>query len=224
MRTHNRRFRRRLASYRRRVARTLAAALIAGGALAAAQTAGAAAIGWDPGIGSVSYDIAALETGVEVDIDGDGFADFALDGSACGYGCSYIELTPLTVNSINNEVFTDGSQIAVRDFANPDDVLAAALGGDTTSTGLTALWVDQDITAFQSRAIAGLLFEIPGGSPYVGYVDLLVYKDFDLEYLYIYESGYQLIPEPGSGILLGTGGLLGLGLLGRRRARSKRAS
>ena len=222
-RAQNRGLRRRLARYRRRALRTLAAALIAGGTFAAAQAANAqAAIGWDPGIGPATYTAAQLGAGVDIDIDGDGNDDLNLWDP---YG-GEILLTPLTVNLINNEVFTDGSQIAVMDFADPAEVLAALANGDTTvvAPGNAVLWSDGSLTAFQNPgAIAGLLFERPGGSPYVAYLDIAVVVDFGLDYLYIAESGYQLIPEPGTA-LLGAGGLLGLGLLGRRRAQGKRAS
>ncbi len=52
-----------------------------------------------------------------------------------------------------------------------------------------------------SSAIAGALFEIPGGSPYVAYLDMVGRMDFGGDYVYIKESGYQLIPEPGTASL-----------------------
>lgn len=212
--TWNRAGRRR---WQRRAARLLASGVLVGGAL----TSQPASALWSPGGGVGTFSTLDLSVGVPIDIDGDTQIDLTLN-MVSGYGGSTIYLTPSVVdevNDLNNEVFSSSFEF-VRPFALADDVLTAVANEDETIPAPVdvLLW---DIThpAFQLGAVAGVLFEIPGGSPYVGYLDLEVsLTEFgELDGLVINETGFQPIPEPGTATLLLGTGLLGLAL--RRRAR-----
>jgi hypothetical protein len=199
----------------RRAARLVAAGLLAGGALSS-QPASAV---WSPGGGAGSYDSFSLSGGVFIDIDGDEVDDLSLSLSS-GYGGSILYLTPQIVNSVNGEVFSQSSYF-VASYIDADDVLDAITNGDPTivAPGSAVLW-DETYPVFQFGAIAGLLFEIPGGSPYVGYLDLAVaVTDGVIDGVTIAETGFQPVPEPGTATLLLGGGLLGLAA--RRRSRNR---
>jgi hypothetical protein len=204
---------RRRAPWRRRAARVLATALLASGALAS-QPASAL---WSPGGGTGTFGSFDLSSGVSIDIDGDTNADLSILLSS-GYGGDVLSLTPAIVNSVNGEVFASPGAL-VTAYSVADDVLDAVTNGDPTivAPGSAVLW-DSTHLDFQSGGIAGVLFEIPGGSPYVGYLALTVSViDGAIDGLSIDETGFQPVPEPGTASLLLGAGLLGLAV--RRRSR-----
>lgn len=188
--------------------------LAAGGLALSAGVADAAPPGWTVGPLDGSFDGAAIEAGVDLDIDGDGIVDFVLSGSdltsGAGYGAT-ITLSPQTVNTINNGVFANGD-VAV--FGDPASVLSYA-GPVVAAPGSATLWDEDDFTDFESNAFVGLLFEIPGGSPHIGFLDLVIEADgfAGFQSLDIFEAAHQPVPEPAAGFLLAPL----LGLLRRRR-------
>ncbi|NNL67450.1 MAG: hypothetical protein HKP30_14470 [Myxococcales bacterium] len=198
-----------------RLRRRALAVLAAGGLALGAGAANAAPPGWTVGPLDGSFDAAALEAGVDLDIDGDGNVDFVLSGSDLssgpGYGAS-ITLEPQTVNAINNGVFASGGDVVA--FADPASVLAYA-GSVVSAPGSATLWDEDDFTDFESNAFVGLLFEIPGGSVHIGFLDLVIEADgFDgFASLDIFEGAHQRVPEPAAGLLLAPL----LGLLRRRK-------
>jgi hypothetical protein len=201
----NRRIRRAAEARRRRRSRLAAAALAAGAMGLGAGSAQAAPVGWTPGLGAGTYDSSDLAAGVNLDLDGDANVDFVLSLGYGGYGGDSILLTPQIVASINNRVYVDGCCNVVR-YAAPADVLAAT--EYTLSAPESAvLWDPVFHTAFESGGFAGLIFEIPGGSPYYGYLDVGVSNDGGLE-LTVNETAFRAVPEPGGA------GLLLLGALG----------
>jgi hypothetical protein len=207
VRSGNRRIRRAAEARRRRRARLAAAALAAGAVGLGAGAAGAAPVGWAPGLGAGTYDATDLASGVNLDIDGDANVDFVLSLGYGGYGGDSILLTPQIVASINNQVYVDGCCDVVR-YADPADVLVAS--EYTLSAPYAAvLWDENFHTDFEAGGFAGLIFEIPGGSPYYGYLDVSVSNDSGLE-LTLNETAFRAVPEPGAGLLLL--GALGLAL------------
>jgi hypothetical protein len=144
------------------------------------------------------------------DIDGDGTRDFYLQGNYFGpfeFGDWYRYFTGyLGLNRIMN---TGGLAAAVPS--------GGMIGPDTSG------WLDEatlDLFA-GTRGYAGVVFEIPGGSPHFAYLDISV----EGEDLTLYGGAYESlpntpiqvpVPEPASLVLL-AGGAAGLAAWRRRR-------
>ena len=124
-----------------------------------------------------------------------------------------IDIIPLENNGITNRIFqievavaAPGSPFpaaAIR-FKNPADILAA----DPSLALENTAYVDFD---FYYGGYIGLIFDIPGGSPYYGVLDIAEFStssDFNVE-----GSGFA-IPEPTTVALVGLGGVA---LAARRR-------
>jgi len=198
-----------------RLRRRALAILAAGGLALGAGAAKAAPPGWTVGPLDGSFDAAMIEAGLDLDVDGDGNVDFVLTGSDLSFGAGYgasITLAPQTVNAINNGVFASGGDVTA--FADPASVLSYA-GPVVSAPGTATLWDEDDFTDFEGNLLVGLLFEIPGGSVHVGYLDLIV--DYDgfggFSSVDIFEGAHQRVPEPAAGFLLAPL----LGLLRRRK-------
>ena len=214
---------RRAAIRGRNAIRVAAASLIAAASLAAHE---AHAL-WTNGNGAGTYDATTLSYGFSIDFNNDYAGDIFLQSA--GFGGD-VQLFPQTVGGVDGRAFTVGANV-LRWAATADDVLAFPGSQGVETPDFATLWSESlPATDFETRGFAGVRFEIPGGSPYLAYLDLEVlrgivgFDEFEqpiysgFGYLVIHEVGYQLVPEPGVGTML----LGGLGALGWYRRRTTR--
>jgi hypothetical protein len=188
------------------------------GLLTAAET-DAAVVPFTPAGGPVTinpnYTGSSSNWYYSIDIDGDGDYDFWLYDSTY-YGDYRIRYSG-TEQYDTSFIMHDGSLAAI---VAP----GGSVGTDTTG------W-DNDLSLdnfLSTRGYAGVVFEIPGGSPHFGYLDLAMAADRSSLTLYggAYESQANTpiragaVPEPASLALL-TGGAAGLAAWRRRNRASQ---
>ena len=160
------------------------------------------------------------EIDVEIDIDGDGVIDGRIyeDDSSTYGDASELSVDMFEVNGFQNGVFvTDDFDVMA--FATPDAV-AQQDPDDATGSGFVDLWDDGDYEVFESPSIAGFVFELPGGSPYYGFLEIEVMTESDgfggdvYTGFTIVSSGFTPVPEPAAAT-----GAAAVGLLALRRRR-----
>ena len=158
---------------------------------------------------------------VQLDIDGDGVIDGRIyeDDSSTYGDASELSVDMFEVDGFQNGVFrTD--DFDVRAFATPDAV-AQQDPADATGSGFIDLWNDGDYEVFEDPMIAGFVFEIPGGSPYYGFLEIEVMTEPDGSGGDVYtgftilSSGFAPVPEP-------TAAIAGLGMIGGLSLRRRR--
>jgi hypothetical protein len=147
-------------------------------------------------------------------VDSDSETDFALFGSGGRYflGDYFGAFGYLG----SNRVLNDGSLAAI--------VAPGGTVGPDASAWLTNIPLDNFIG---TRGYAGIVFDIPGGSPHFGYLDIAISADSRTLTLYggAYESLANTpiqvpVPEPASLVFL-AGGAAGLAAWRRRRGRAE---
>jgi hypothetical protein len=185
---------------RRWARRHAAAALIAG--VAAAGTAHGAIGGFDPGAVTTGTFDATLEPAF--DLDGDGQFDFQFALGSEGLG---IDIFPLENNGISNRVFQGLFGQAIR-FFDPSEI--AATDPEAATSDVTYLDFD-----FSYGGYIGFVFDIPGGSPYFGYLE--IESGATADSFTVLGSGFTPVPEPASVAVLGLGAAL---VAPRRRRRA----
>ena len=200
-------------------ARAAAALLAAPAALLAAE---ANAATFAPG----NYDNATFAKpaggliDVEIDIDGDGTIDGRIyeDDSSTYGDAGELSVDMFEVNGFQNGVFVNGD-FDVMAFATPDAV-AQQDPDDATGSGFADLWDDGDYEVFEQPTFAGFVFELPGGSPYYGFLEIEVMIESDGSGGDVYtgftivSSGFTPVPEPAAAT-----GAAAVGLLALRRRR-----
>lgn len=190
-----------------RAARAAAAAAIAAVPISAAH----AQTPIEPGnLGT--YTAADFDGGeVEFDVDGDGLNDFSLDSF---YGFDLL-ISPLANATPGAALLVDGGSEVTR-FENAQDVFAAAVTSDSTDTSRDLIFFDDPASRFLDPGYLGLLFEIPGGSPYIAAIQIDVDVDQFGDFVQVEILGgfYQPVPAPGAATLAGLA--LAAGLRRRR--------
>ncbi len=174
-----------------------------GAGLFAAESTDAATVPFNPPGGPVSITHGG---DYEFDIDGDGIDDLRMrDNGYFGYLLSWVTLAQEQTNLIKRDGDIDGYSVAA------NVVPGGAVGPDITGWDSYG-WLDY---FGGTRGYAGVVFDIPGGSPHFGYIDISVAADRSSATLYggAYESAANTpirapVPEPGSLALL-AGGALG---------------
>jgi hypothetical protein len=151
------------------------------------------------------------ELSVDLDIDGDGVFDVVVFEP---FDFTYGDASALNVEAFGtNEVFTNDFSEVI-EFASPVDILTA---DRTDNDFFGQLWVSSFYTSFEDGGFAGFVFDIPGGSPYFGYLEIDVATNAaGTEYtgFTVVSSGFRAIPEPATAGLMAMGAA---GLLVRRR-------
>jgi hypothetical protein len=189
----SRRFTRRLAAYS-----SFAAG--AGVGLFAAESTSAAVVPFTPPGGPVTI----FQGGnYKFDIDGDGIDDFRMrDNGYFGYRLSGATLAQQQTNLIKRDGYIDGYSVAA--IVAP----GGSVGPDITGWDSYG-WLEYFIG---TRGYAGVVFDIPGGSPHFTYLDISVAGDRSSATLYggAYESQANTpirvpVPEAGSLTLLASG-------------------
>jgi hypothetical protein len=162
-----------------------------------------------PGGGATIYPYASGQPYTySIDIDGDGIDDFNVFDRA--YFGEYMLV----------EAYTS----ATNKFPGSDLMVAIAAPGATIGPD-TSDWIDFGyLDSFRgTRGYTGVVFDIPGGSPHFGYLDIGMAADRSS--LTVYGGAYESlantpitipIPEPGSLLLL-AGGAAGLAAWRRKR-------
>ena len=143
----------------------------------------------------------------EVDLDGDGQTDFRFAYGGSGYN---IDIVPLENNGITNRVFQSGGEVTK--FYNPQDILDADPNDAQTTTAFIGYSYD-----WLYGGYIGFIFDIPGGSPYYGALELPNGSVAGGTLDPVSAIGYQKLPEPGTAALAGLGALA----YGVRRSRRK---
>jgi len=186
--------------------RAATAALIAGAGVAGtSQQAGADVIieiipGFTPGVADGLLNPTDLPF---IDIDGDDQDDYQITDNFYGNGVG-VDINPLTHNGITNRIFQDGSGQVLR-FENPGDVFTA----DPDDALPNTAYLGSD---FSLGGYIGFIFDIPGGSPYFGIIEIAdAPSDTSFE---ITASGFTAVPEPTTMAIVGIGAIA---LLARRR-------
>jgi hypothetical protein len=182
----------------------------AGFGLFAAESTDAAVVPYDPPGGPIVMHAGYLY--YEFDIDGDANSDFDI------YDLSYFGSFRLSDNfGIQNLIMNDGSLAAVL-------APGATVGPDSSG------WPNEVLldSFAGTRGYAGVVFDIPGGSPHFGYLDFELTADRSVLTLYggAYESQANTpisipVPEAGSLVILASGAA---GLAAWRRKRGGNAT
>lgn len=186
--------------------RAATAALIAGAGVAGtSQQADADVVieiipGFTPG---VAGGVLNPTDGPLIDIDGDGQDDYQITDNFYGNGVG-VDINPLTHDGLTNRVFQDAFGQVIK-FEAPGDVFDA----DTSNALPSTAYVGGD---FFYGGFIGFIFDIPGGSPYYGVVE--VAGGPTETYFEILNAGFAEVPEPTT---LGIVGLGAVALLTRRR-------
>jgi hypothetical protein len=183
--------------------------------LVAAESSDAAVVPFTPPGGLVVMQAGYLY--YEFDINGDGHNDFDI------YDQSYMGSFLLSYNS--------GSQFATNLIMN-DGSLAAVVAPGATIGPDSSGWPNNILldSFAGTRGFAGVVFDIPGGSPHFGYLDFELTADRSTLTLYggAYESQANTpittpVPEPGPLVLLASGAA-GLAAWRRRRGNAATSS
>lgn len=176
--------------------------------------------GWKSG---TPFTLLADDLPRDVDINKDGFTDYVITVSEPHSNppplLEWASIEPLTVNSLKNAVFVD-EDYNVNKFTHANDVLTSDLPKiwATDYADIYSYFYGGSLVFAQgSPGYIGLIFEVPGGSPYYGVMKTFV--DADQGKLIVSEVGYQPVPEPGSLGLLAMGAA---GLLAWRTVKSKK--
>lgn len=235
---------------RRRAAAMLAA--VPAALLGASSANAIVVIGGDIPITPQTFTQAQLAGGVQVDIDGDGNDDFSLGLDGYGaYGDALVlfprnlgdgipdtnfALVDLEANTLDfvsagtpAAAFTDPAtrDAVVADLFNPDGTPTGALSqGRFVSDAFSSVLYEPQ--AYEELLTPGtftaVVFDIPGGSPYVATLDFDLNVSFDNnagafvvdDVTIAAGSTYTALPEPGTALMAAA--FSGLAMLRRRRA------
>ncbi len=200
-----------------RLSRRLAAySLAAGAGVATTDRAAAAPIPFVPPGGPivVEANYSNIDYNVPVDIDGDGGVDYGAASYAYfGNVLSFVLEGYIDSNRINRLMVATESRLVV---IAPGGAVGPSAGLVYSSRGFLDNFVD-------NRGYAGLLFDIPGGSPHFAYLDVEVKSA--TQQLFIYGGAYESeastaittpVPEP-HGLCLLAAGAAGLVAWRKRR-------
>lgn len=131
---------------------------------------------------------------INFDLNGDGFNEFSF---LSFYGGDLV-ISPLEETDPAASVLLDGSGAVAR-FSTAQDVFAAAQSSDSSGADRTISNPFGDpVSLFLEPGYFGVLFDIPGGSPYIGAVQIDVDVDeFDnLTQVQLIGGSYQAVPAP----------------------------